>query len=346
MRTWQTCLALAGIAVAVVLGLAVKRAFESSARARDERRKAALSERVYALLASPREPRTDSLEPLKPGDGPLLLAIALDILRVTRGQDADRMVRLIEMAGLRRFLERGLRRGPRQLKVRILTLLAHFHDAESLALLRHYVGDPAIYVQLAALRGIADRGDLAYFQETVKILARTRDTNVPLLADTLRRFGPAAVPSIAYLARSGATKNVGLASVRALGAIGSLEAFGPLSELAGDPDPVRRAEALAALGRLGDPRALPDILWALSAPEPRVRVQAAIAAGLVGARDAVPALGASLDDAVWEVRYRAAEALYRLEAPGIAVLRASGRGEGEGAEMARDLLAEMEGLPA
>jgi HEAT repeat protein len=152
------------------------------------------------------------------------------------------------------------------------------------------------------------------------------------------------VPPLAALALSEASQGVKLAAISALGGIGSLTSFGPLSDLAAHPDPVLRAAAVAALGRLGDPRAIDVIRRGLEAVEDRVRAQAAIAAGLVGSLELAPALAERMEDPVWEVRYRAAEALHRLGMPGLALLSATAAGEGPGGEMARELLAEKGGI--
>lgn len=340
---WQICLALAAVSLVTALSLVVKRWGEGRRAVKDAARRAVLSAQIYALLASPRAPRPDSLA-LRPGDAPHLLAIALDVLRVTRGGDAERMVEIVEFAGIHAYLEKSLRSRSRSLRIRVISLLARFDDQRSLNLLRSRIGDRGLYVRLAALRALADRGDHESLPETVRMLGKTRETNVPLLSDILRRFGEPAVPPLAALALSEASQGVKLAAISALGGIGSLTAFGPLSDLAGEPDPVLRAAAVAALGRLGDPRAVAEIRRGLEAGEDRVRAQAAIAAGLVGSLELAPVLAERIEDSVWEVRYRAAEALHRLGAPGMALLSATAAGEGPGGEMARELLAEKGGL--
>jgi hypothetical protein len=348
MRVWQTSASLAGFALVIAFGLAFKRVLEARRQVRSDRRRAELSARVYALLASPQEPTAEALPPYRKGDAAEIFTIALDVLRVTRGRDADRMVELARLWGVPKHMRRVLGKGKRNLKVRVLTLLAHFRDEESLELLRSRIEDPALYVQLAALRGLADRGDIQSFARVVRALGNARTTNVPMLADILRRFGEPAVPALGALARSdGATPGVRLAATTALGSIGSLQAFEPLEILANHPDAGLRTRALESLGKLGDPRAQGAILAGLGAPEARVRAQAALSAGMLALRSAIHPLEERLSDEAWEVRYRAAEALYRMGPAGIAVLgAASGGTEGPAAEMARELLAEMEGIAA
>jgi hypothetical protein len=340
---WQISLALALVSLVTALTLVVRRWSSDRRAVKDGVRRGVLSAEVYALLASPRAPRPDSLA-LRPGDAPHLLAIALDVLRVTRGRDAERMVEIVEFAGIHAYLEKSLRSRSRSLRIRVISLLSRFDDQRSLNLLRSRIGDKGLYVQLAALRALADRRDYESLPETVRVLGRMSQTNVPLLSDILRRFGEPAVPPLTALALSEASQGVKLAAIGALGGIGSLTAFAPLADLATEPDPVLRAAAVAALGRLGDPRAIDVIGRGLEAAEDRVRAQAAIASGLVGSLELAPALAERMEDPVWEVRYRAAEALHRLGTPGLALLAATAAGEGPGGEMARELLAEKGGL--
>jgi HEAT repeat protein len=348
---WQGSLVLAALALLIAFGLAFKRWTEERARQRKLVRRAEISRLVQALIASPLELDARTVPALASGFEGGLFSVALDVLRVTRGRDADRMLELLEVWNLRPYLDKLLRGNRRSRQIRALTLLARFRDPESMDLLLQYLEDPAIYVQLAALRGIADRGaergEALNLPLVVRALSQSRETNVPMLADILRRFGEPGVESIAKLAQSAkAVPGVRSAAVSALGSIGSLKAFDALQTLSHDASPMLRTRALESLTKLGDPRATPVVLHGLEDSEARVRAAAARAAGLLGLREALAPLADVLNDVAWEVRYRAAEALYLLGAPGNAVLRVAALGEGPAAEMAFELLAEKEGLPA
>lgn len=356
MGVWNLSWVLALTALGIACSLAFKRWLAERRTTRLKARQKLLSSQIQALLASPRELDGASVPPLETGDEPVLLNIALDILRVTRGRDAARMLALTELWNLRPYLKKLLSGRNRNRKIRALTLLAHFQDQESLDLLLTQVGDKAIYVQLAAVRGIADRGDLRNLPLIVEALAGTRATNVPLLADTLRRFGEAAVPDVSRLALEAGTQEIRLAAVTALGMIGSLSAFPALAGLVEDPFPPVRRRALHALAQLGDHRAEPFIRRGLQDEEPQVRTAAAKAAGVLGLRGMLAALLEALGDEVWEVRYRAADSLYQLGAPGQAALRAVAAGHVPGQEggpaegaawaagMAAGMLAEKTGV--
>jgi HEAT repeats len=350
---WQMALVLSIAAIAIAFGLTFKRWLEERTRTRKVIRQEEITRLVNAVLASPREPDPTSLPPLEPGDESALLSVALNILRVTRGRDAARMLTLLQIWNLRPYLAKVLRKGRRNRKIRVLTILSYFRDAESLDLMLEYIEDKGIYVQLAALRGVADRGHALNLPLVVKALSKARETNVPLLADILRRFGPEAVPALAGLAQGNAVVGVRLAAVSALGGIGSLQAFDDLQALSRDAVPGVRVRALEALAHLGDPRAEDAVQRGLVDHEERVRAAAAIAAGSLGLREVLPSLADALNDESWTVRYRSADALYRLGAPGVAVLRAIAldfdpetETPDPGPAMALELLAEKEGIPA
>ncbi len=344
---WRACLILSAAALAIAFGLAGKRRLEERARSRKLARRREIEALVQALLASSLELVPANVPALRPGDEEALFSVALDILRVTRGRDAHRMLALLAAWDLRPWLEKVLAEGRRNRQIRALTLLSHYRDAESLELLLRHLGHPAIYVQLAALRGVAERGDASLLPRVVAALTRSRETNVPMLADILRRFGAPAAPALSELAESSsAALAVRLAAVAALGGIGALDALAPLLRLAQDPAEAVRAGALESLARLGDPRAEGAVTRGLADPSERVRSAAARSAGLLGLRGALPALAGAVEDAAWEVRWRAAEALHALGAPGVAVLRAAAAGETPGGAMSAELLAEKEGIPA
>ena len=121
---WRASLGLAAVALSIALGLACKRWFEERARARRKARKAGINRLVQALLASPVPPTARDGPPLQPGDEPALFGVALDILRVTRGRDAERVLALLEIWNLVPWLRRPLEPGPRSPQIPVLTLLS------------------------------------------------------------------------------------------------------------------------------------------------------------------------------------------------------------------------------
>jgi HEAT repeat protein len=305
-------------------------------------RRAALDRVFWGALAAPVELTAESLPQLTNSDIMLVCDQALNMLRPLRGEDAARIVHLLEMWPVRAHITRMLAKGRRGARIRMLTLLAHFSDAETLALLKQSIGDPDFYVQLAALRSLAARKAIEALPQILAQLEHARRQNTAMLADVLRRFDEPAIEMLIQLAIGAAQPEVRLAAIRAMDAIGSLQAVPALISLAADPLADIRAESIAALGHLGDMSAEPAVFHALSDKEEAVRVRAAKAAGRLHLRTASPLLAAMLSDTSWWVRYRAAEALYQMGAIGQSFLQTRSRETDLAAHTAAQLLAEKE----
>lgn len=164
-----------------------------------------------------------------------------------------------------------------------------------------YASDPNGMVRARAAESLAKLQDSTSFQLQVRMLA-DHDREVRLRA----AFG--------------------------LGQLGMAEAEGPLlARLAEEGDLEVRLQVVAALGKIGEERALEQLVGLLRDPVPVVRGEAALAVAKMAMRDkettpATPALMALLKDEDTEVRWRAAYALWRLEAPDASaeLLRACG----------------------
>lgn len=339
---WQASLAMAALSVAVMLALVARRYYENYRAGQRGRRRAVLERVIWGAMASPVPPSLESLPMLGRYDAMLVCDLALDILRPLRGEEPARIVRLLEVWPIRSHVRDMLKRGHRNARVRMLTLLAHFDDDETLVLLKEWIGAADFYVQLAALRSLAERQAIEALPDILRHLARTERQNATMLADVLRRFGEPALDMLTELTAEATQPEVRLAAIAALQAIGSLQASPALVRLASDPLADVRAAAICALARLGDMEGEKVILHALSDREESVRVQAAKAAGRLQLRAAAPLLAAALADPSWWVRYRAAEALYGMGAIGRSFLEARSKEPDRAGHVAAQVLAEKE----
>lgn len=339
---WHASLLLAGLALTVAALLVLRRLYDSEHDKNLAKRRAELERVFWGAMAAAQPLLPSALPRLGREDALLVCDLALDILRPLRGEEAARIIRLLQSWPLRSHARRLLRHGRRGQKIRMLALLAHFDDDESLDLLKQHIDDRDFYVQLAALRSLAARQAVDALPAILDELTRSQRQNTPMLADVLGRFGEPALGMLAALAQGDALPGIRLAAIVAMSGIASLEAVPSLLALAADPLPDIRAQALQVLGKLGDRRAEPAIMNALNDAENMVRIQAARAAGRLQIYAAAPMLAVLMSDPGWWVRYRAAEALYRMGTIGQALLRAHSLEKDRAGETAGQILAEQE----
>lgn len=328
---WKLSLCLIALSVCALSLLICARFFSErrKSRARDSYKN--LSAYFYAVLSAPGDLSVEAFPKISTQDRGVVVRIALDLLRTLKGHDAQRIVSLLTIWDMVPYLFVRLKNGIRAEKIRALTLLSHFETDEVHAILRVYAESQDMYVQLAALRGLAWQKRLDDIDLIIAALSRAQRTNRLMLADILCRFGEPIAPALADMATGNADEQVRVAAIMAMGSIKSLHVIPTLVTLTLDESADVRAQAAQALGRIGDVRAGDALLILLEDNSADVRAQAAQALGLIGFDKALPALGMRLSDADWQARFRAAEALHRLGVRGVAVLKSlNGRDDNAG----------------
>jgi len=333
------------LALLVLLALIAARFIEDVLNARVTRRRAYLYPLIKAALTAPIAPSPDTLPPLKRGDAAIIIRIVLDLMRAIQGKDAERLVDILKAWRLHHDLAVMLHSRSRGRRIQALTLLSAFQDSKSMALLKKHARERDPYVQMAALRGLAQNEQQDHLSPLIDSLVQSRPRNTLMLSDILRRFGERGVPALLKLAQADTTVELRLAALLALAAIGAPEAVPVLAELTRDASAEVRAEAVAALGRLGRMEAVHHVLSALGDPVTAVKLEAIEAAGHMRLRDAVPLLVPLLDHAEWTIRHTAAEALHQIGAPGVALLKAMSAQATPGGLIAGQVLAEREVTP-
>jgi len=319
---WTVSLALSLLSLLVMAYLILRRLAAQRREKKMAERGREISNCMYAALKSPIALTANSLPAIAAAEYPEVMRISLDRLRSLRGEDVRRIVALLELWNLPPYIRKVADSGRKGRRIQALTLLGHFSDDESLAVLLKNAGSSDTYIQIAALRALALRGAKQHIGQIVASISRSRQTNTLMLSDILHRFGKPAVPTLLQLAKSDANLEVRVSALMALGSIGALEAVDDLIALSGEKAPEIRAHAIAALGRIGDGRAADAIVGHLTESEIGVRLQTVQALGRLQISSAMPKLAACLDDDNWWVRYRAAEALHNFGHMGIATLKA------------------------
>ena len=248
----------------------------------------------------------------------------LELAKLLRGEERERILELLRESRVLDSLIRSLKRGNQTARVAAAATLRLFKDKASVDALGAALEDRNLHVRLVAATSLAL---LEAAPPVAELLVRLRLKDVEgsdMLRELFRRLVATDPAGVAGLLDASNAPAVRLATIDALGRSGNFMIVPRLAALAAhDPDLDIRAEALRALGSLAHPRSQVAIEAALTDGSWEVRTQAAIAASRLGSASFVPKLVGLLDDPEWWPRFRAAEALARLEPQGIAALRKS-----------------------
>jgi len=339
---WMGVIALCALSTIIMSCLVFRRIFQDYRAKKNAVRTKELNNFLYAALKVQVPLTADSIPRLRQKDVPVALIALLDMLRALRGKEAERIIEIAEMWRMSERLEEVVENGSKGQRIQALTLLSYIRDENARAILLASAEDMDIYVQMAALRGLAKRNEIEDLHFIVDCLSRSLNTNTLLLADVLKQFGKPATPHLLHLANLDAKVEIRLAAIMALGFIGSLDAVDGLIKLLDDERLDIRASAISALGRIGDRRAAETILSMIEDDNDAVRIQVIRALGRIRETSAMPKLLEALSDDNWWVRYRAAEALFNLGSKGQALLRAVSKQTDNAGIIATQVLEELQ----
>ncbi|MBP8190829.1 MAG: HEAT repeat domain-containing protein, partial [Aquabacterium sp.] len=287
-----------------------------------------------------------SLTKVGPLHYPLIMRLALDLLRSLRGDDVLRVIELVKMWGMEPYLYATVKHGSRGKRIQALTLLSSFDDEASYRVLLDHAGNPDMYIQVSALRGLSMRAPVSDLMDIIDRVTRSGGgmNNSLMLADILRRFGVPVVPALIGLVQSDAEHEVRLAGVMALGMIGDRSALDALIELSQEEGSMLRSAAITAMAQIGDDKAAYAVAALLESDSTPIRIQCAEALGKLKVTGTLPDLVVRLTDREWWVRFRAAEAICKFSDIGLAALRAMGQQDDEAGVIARQVLGELVGV--
>lgn len=338
---WAATLAMTAASFVVLAILFVRR----SLALRRSRIAAAKKAHLTKVLLSALTLRDRLPETALPDAGEIELEIAvdaaLDLLRSIEGSDKQFITKILRRWNSVSYLENMLRYGRRGRKIRALTLLSYFDEPETLPLIAAQTEASDPYVQLSAIRALADRGAVSELPRIIKALTETKGVNPVMLADVLCRFGPKAGPALLRLAIARtAALGTRVAALRAMNAVGEYAPLKVLKALLNDPSPEIRAKAVTLLPKSDAGAVGACVMKALRDPSAFVRIRAARMAGEMNVTAAAPLLVLALKDDDWWMRYRAAEALSRFGGKGAQILKVIAKGADEAAATAAQVIAE------
>ena len=364
---WNLTLILAFGSIVILVVLVIRRGLSERRQRIRAKRRAELSAFMHTALQSPVKLDGSALPRLRRRDYPIVLHIALDMIRSVKGKYVEQIVELVSGLGLYPYLKRLSASRKRADRLKALTLLGYFPAPDSTDVLLARLREDDAYVQMTALRGLARHTETVDTSKVLRQLGDSFQTNALMLADILRRFGENSLPALHDLAaatelenpKRGRTilswwlglvkkakdnrvnENVRIAAIIAIGNIGALSSVAPLTVLLTEKNARIRATTVEALGRIGDDNAADGVAALLRDDSKEVRIRSAQALGRLGDESTLPALVAALEDESWWVRFGAAQSLVRFGDTGIALLRASSDLTGARGEIAAQVLAEM-----
>lgn len=342
---WQGALAMVAMSVIALIVVTLRRSILQRNAQKAEQSRTELTRCFHAFLNSGVTFTKECLPAISELHYPLVMRIALDITRSLKGAEKYRVVELLDLWDLAPYLYRTAAEGSRGKRIQALTLLSMYRDDASYQILMAHAPHEDMYIQMAALRGLALRAPQQDIPRIIELVinAHSEMRNSLMLSDILSLFGDPVVPDLIRLVRSHAVLEVRLAGVMALGIIGSRQAVDVLIECAEEEGPLR-ARAIASMAHIGDERAAYAVAAQLESDVAEVRLQAVIALGKMKVLGTLPDLAVRLSDRDWWVRFRAAEALHRFGDVGIASLIAMSRQQNEAGLIAKQVLGEYAGM--
>ena len=336
---WRLSLAMCAIAMLILAAILAVRLVTGRRAARREKER----RRITPLLLAPQ------LEGAVPPRGALeretAARLALEMAELVRGPDRDALLGNAEALAIPEILrEQSLGRSPQE---RLLAAEALAMFPTGRARVRAMLRDRNPDVRLGAALALAQNNAAPPAADLVRDLrlgARERSLLIPSLMRDLVESDPASVEEL--VADASLPDAARLAALDALTSGGRIQHAPLLAAMAEDPGTASDLlpRIFRALGRIGHPSGHAAILRGLTHSYWPARAAAAQAAGVSLLVEASGALGTLLGDAQWWVRLRAGEALWRLGAPGEAVLEAiAAQGRAPAAEAARLTLEERRG---
>ncbi|WP_301102270.1 HEAT repeat domain-containing protein [Propionivibrio sp.] len=339
---WLGSQTLACISVVMATALIVRHAINERRAARRKARKAATAATMQAMLTAMRDARA-----VTPMDIDLSIAveIAIEWLRNLSGKQAEDITTMLRALGCEAYLSRALPKAGKGEKILLLIYCSHDTTAPTLQHLVDHCTDPDPDIQIVCLRGLAKRGACDALAEALKRLDLSSMKSTLVLADIFMKLGDEGNAFlIDLMGDAHASTEIRTAAIMALGHNRTLDAVSPLIALCRMPDIHGdiRAQALNALGYIGDHRAETVILEGLDDAEIAMRVNAVRAASRLKCHSFIPKLAVLLDDPAWWVRFRAAQALNKIEGVGGVILGEVLQGQDRKAKLVQNVLDESE----
>ena len=244
---------------------------------------------------------------------PIRLDAVLNLSRLLRGSERDKLIGLAVEDGLFDLALRDLASGRERQRIQAVALLEQFDNPKCIhALSVTLASDPVYQLRLAAAFALARFGQLPPPRDLISLLSLRTSENHRVQIALFRSLAPHAARSLRELARDPQFTAVRAALIDALGWTGEAACLDEISEAARDPDPDVRCAALRAAGQLGHQQAAPWVIALLDDSDDNVRIQALKCAARLALAQALPQIEALAASPSSWIRWRAEEALAAL----------------------------------
>jgi HEAT repeat protein len=300
--------------VVLLSALVVLKAVHRTRVERHERRHTKYLAVLSRRLAT--EDHTDQITPAVAEDDAFLDAV-IDLRNIVSGSEIETLNGIVDGVGLARRQEERLRqRFPLGRRLRAAVSLAEMGDASNARALIDHLDDREPEIRIQCARGLGRMRYTAAIDPILERLAIEEPWVRSRLADTLVGFGTRATwPLLSYIrVNIDHDDNEGvIEAIRILGMIGDQEAGPPLAWLLPQVGDVEaRLATIDALGSVGSPLAIRPLVQAFHSEDWRLRAKSAAALARIGDPSVNETLSSGLRDVNWWVR--------RNSAAGLAVL--------------------------
>jgi HEAT repeat protein len=312
---------LAALLLALIVSIVVRRAPADRRRAREMAVRPEIEAAIADYVVS------DRTEPPPLPDPPfardLVLAVAIEGLAELRGGERERLIALLEGAGIVAATVSRLESRRKGVRREAAEALGYVASAEAASALLAHLDDPDPAMQIACAAALAQLGDAQLAEQILAVageVAEARPGPVAAILVTLGRTSPSA---LAYALAPTAPPELRRLAAAVAGGLRLAEHSDRLRAALASDDDELVARAARGLGMIGEVDAFDALLALLEDPGRAwfVRVAATNALGALGDPRAAPALRRELEGEDWLAQSRAADALGLLGGAGEAELR-------------------------
>ncbi len=315
---WTVSMILAVWALLSVFSLLVVRLIRERRQRRHAAVRARLKTNVRSLFTEHGQPA--DYERIAGQNG--FTAVALELLMELDGGSRARLVAFMRQRGIDGRLRQGLRRANQAKRLAAAEGLMFFPSPQTCAALERALRDRDLDVRLAAAASLVAQDATPPLDVLLPLLTRGGRGMPARLGQILRDYGERHPGGVIATARD--QKLHPFIRAKAVETIAVIKGgcwMYSVHALVSAPEPDIRAAVLRGIGKAPSENARVVVAHCLRDPSWFVRAAAADAAGRIGLYELVPAIVRLVDDEQWWVRFRATEALERLDAVGRKALR-------------------------